>query len=116
MKSLVTMFSAIDNNYDIQGKFFSPYNYSLHLVPNATKHIGIFSPRYILTWHFTNSLRITFKVALLAFKCKHGLAPTYLNDLILNYVPTRSLELDNIAVLLQGSFVSRNSVVKTPRN
>ena len=35
--------------------------------------------------------RIDFKVLLLVFKSMHALAPTYINDLLLNYVPARAL-------------------------
>ena len=35
--------------------------------------------------------RITFKVLLFVFKSRHGLAPSYISDLLENYVPTRSL-------------------------
>ena len=47
------------------------------------------------------SKRLTFKVALLEFKCKHGLAPTYLNYSILNYVPTRQLRSSDKDLLFQ---------------
>ena len=35
--------------------------------------------------------RVDFKVLLLTYKALHGLAPTYLSDLVLSYIPTRTL-------------------------
>ena len=35
--------------------------------------------------------RITYKIALLSFKCLNGLAPSYLSDLISLYCPNRPL-------------------------
>ena len=35
--------------------------------------------------------RADFKVLLLTYKALHGLAPTYLSDLVLPYIPTRTL-------------------------
>ena len=35
--------------------------------------------------------RVEYKVALMAFKCMHGKAPGYLQDLIVPYVPPRTL-------------------------
>ena len=37
------------------------------------------------------SFRINYKIAVLTFKCLHGLAPTYLSELIEEYHPTRTL-------------------------
>ena len=35
--------------------------------------------------------RINFKILLFVFKARHGLAPSYISDLLKPYVPTRSL-------------------------
>ena len=35
--------------------------------------------------------RIEFKILLLTFKCLHGLAPAYLEELLTKYKPSRSL-------------------------
>ena len=35
--------------------------------------------------------RADFKILLLTYKSFHGLAPTYLSDLVLPYIPTRTL-------------------------
>ena len=37
------------------------------------------------------SFRINYKIAVLTFKCLHGLAPKYLSDLVEEYHPSRSL-------------------------
>jgi len=39
--------------------------------------------------------RIVYKLLLLAFKCFHGLAPQYLNDLVQHYSPPRSLRSES---------------------
>ena len=80
----------------------------LQMIQNSLVRIVYNLPSRSSTEHLLNSLhwlpitkRITFKVALLAFKCKHGLAPSYLNDLILNYVPTRQLRSSHMDLLFQ---------------
>ena len=45
--------------------------------------------------------RIIYKVALFAYKCKNELAPTYLSDLIINYVPPRQLRSSDMNLLVQ---------------
>ena len=35
--------------------------------------------------------RIEYKIAILCYRCLHGLAPAYLSDLLAVYTPTRSL-------------------------
>ena len=37
------------------------------------------------------SYRMDYKIAVLSFKCLHGLAPAYLSDLIEEYHPSRNL-------------------------
>ena len=80
----------------------------LQMIQNSLVRIIYNLPPRSSTEHLLNTLhwlpiskRITFKVALLAFKCKHGLAPSYLNDLILNYVPTRQLRSSHKDPLFQ---------------
>ena len=82
--------------------------HKLQTIQNSLVRIIYNLPPRSSTEHLLNTLhwlpiskRITFKVALLAFKCKHGLAPTYLNDLILNYVPTRQLRSSDKDLLFQ---------------
>ena len=45
------------------------------------------------------SFRIDFKIAVLAFKCIHNLAPSYLSDLLEIYVPSRSLRSSSLCLL-----------------
>ena len=41
---------------------------------------------------------IFFKVLLLTYKVLHGLAPTHLSDLVLPYIPTRTLRSQDLIV------------------
>ena len=43
--------------------------------------------------------RADFKVLLLNYKALHGLAPTYLSDLVLPYIPTRTLQSQDAGLL-----------------
>ena len=36
-------------------------------------------------------LRVTFKILLFAYQCFHGIAPSYLSDLLVKYEPRRNL-------------------------
>ena len=44
--------------------------------------------------------RDDFKVLLLTYKALHGLAPTYLSDLVLPYLPTRTLRSQDAGLLI----------------
>ena len=44
--------------------------------------------------------RDDFKVLPLTYKALHGLAPTYLSDLVLLYIPTRMLRSQNAGLLI----------------
>lgn len=48
--------------------------------------------------------RVTYKVLLLTFKALHGLAPSYLADLLKYYVPTRSLRSRNQNLLQEPPY------------
>ena len=48
----------------------------------------------LLHWHYVKA-RADFKVLLLTYKALHGLALTYLSDLVLPYIPTSTLHLPN---------------------
>ena len=41
-----------------------------------------------------------FKVLLITYKALHGLAPTYLSDLVLTYIPTRTLRSQDAGILI----------------
>ena len=49
---------------------------------------------YKLHW-LPVTMRLKFKVLLLCFKCLNGLAPMYLSNLLVPYVPGRSLRNSN---------------------
>ena len=55
--------------------------------------------------------RIQFKILLLTYKAFHGVAPSYLKDLITLYVPPRGLRAGN--VYSAGNLVSVSSRTKT---
>ena len=52
-----------------------------------------------LHWHPVKA-RADFKVLLLTYKALHGLAPTYLSDLVLPYIPTRTLPSQDAGLLI----------------
>ena len=62
---------------------------------------SIYLYTYISIWYITPVLkelhwlpvrkRIEFKILLLAYKCLHGTAPSYLRELLKEYVPPRTL-------------------------
>ena len=76
-------------------KWFKTHLFELYTTFHPDRQLNIC---WTLHW-LPISKRITFKVALLAFKCKHSLAPSYLNDLILNYIPL--YPLDNCGPLIR---------------
>ena len=48
-----------------------------------------------------------FKVLLLTYKALHGLAPTYLSNLVLSYIPTRTLQSQDAGLLIVPRFLSK---------
>ena len=44
--------------------------------------------------------RADFKVLLLTYKALHGLVPTYLSDLVLQYIPTRTVWSQDAGLLI----------------
>ena len=55
--------------------------------------------------------RIQFKILLLTYKAFHGVAPSYLKDLITLYVPPRGLRAGNVRPA--GNLISVSSRTKT---
>uniref|UniRef100_A0A8K9Y514 Reverse transcriptase domain-containing protein n=1 Tax=Oncorhynchus mykiss TaxID=8022 RepID=A0A8K9Y514_ONCMY len=51
--------------------------------------------------------RADFKVLPLTYKALHGLAPTYLSDLVLTYIPTRTLWSQDAGLLISLEFRSK---------
>ena len=82
---------------------------SLHgfqLLQNRAARILTFTPKYAHISNVLESLhwlpvnfRIEFKVLLLCYKALNNLAPGYLKDLLVPYVPSRSLRSSDTALL-----------------
>jgi hypothetical protein len=101
-------------------------NASARLILGLKKYEHITPGLLSLHW-LPVEYRILFKVLLLTFKCLNGQGPTYLKDLLVPYVPTRSLRSssDNLlctpkthyAETLKRSFSARapNEWNKLPR-
>ena len=53
-------------------------------------------------------LRIDYKVILLTYKCIHGIAPSYLSDLVQNYTPARRLRSSSKSLLVTNSVSTRS--------
>ena len=67
-------------------------NWSCHLTTGGTtnRREHITPVLFALHW-LPIRQRIQFKLLLLVYRCTHQLAPVYLTDLVVPYVPTRSL-------------------------
>ena len=82
----------------------------LQLVLNTATRILTRTPTF---YHITPVLaslhwlpvkaRADFKVLLLTYKALHGLARTYLSDLVLPYIPTRTLRSQDAGLLIASS-------------
>lgn len=83
----------------------------LQFVQNAAARLVSFSRK---TEHITPVLyklhwlpvekRIEFKILLLTFKVLHNMAPSYLNDLISSYIPSRSLRSSSSNLLVKKPY------------
>ena len=79
---------------------------SLQLLQNRAARVLTFTPKYA---HISNvlkslhwlpvSYRIEYKMLFLCFKAQHDLAPGYLKDLLVPYVPSRRLRSSDKALL-----------------
>ncbi len=65
-------------------------NSAAHLISGMRKYDHITPVLTSLHW-LPVEHRINFKLMCLTYKVLHGLAPTYLTDLLVNYCPMRSL-------------------------
>ena len=65
-------------------------NSAARLVTLSRKHDHITPILYDLHW-LPIKFRIMYKINLLTYKCLHGTAPIYLQELIHQYVPSRNL-------------------------
>ncbi|PIK38134.1 hypothetical protein BSL78_25019 [Apostichopus japonicus] len=73
-------------------------NSAARLVTRSKKHDHITPILRDLHW-LPLHLRIRYKVALLAFKAIHGMAPSYLTDLVASYSPQRRLRSSSETLL-----------------
>jgi hypothetical protein len=73
-------------------------NTAARVVMRVRKHDHITPVLKALHW-LPIPQRIDFKILLLVFKCLHGLAPTYLRDLLKQYTPARTLRSTNSYLL-----------------
>ena len=104
--------------YQIQ-RLQSVQNCAARLVKHLSKfdHISplIFELHWLPVEH-----RIFFKILLLVFKSLNDLAPTYISDLLMQYIPSRSLRSSNQYLLvvprsIQKTYGERAFAVAGPR-
>ena len=65
-----------------------------------TKNVDHITPVLASLHWLPVKARADFKVLLLSYKALHGLAPTYHSDLILPYIPTRTLRSQDAGLLI----------------
>ena len=65
-------------------------NSAARLITGCRKFSHITPVLYQLHW-LPVQVRINFKILLLTFQCLHDMAPTYLKELLVQYVPSRNL-------------------------
>ena len=73
-------------------------NSAARLLTNTKKRDHITPILAALHW-LPVSYRIDFKILLITFKALHGLAPSYIKDLLVPYKPERNLRSANKALL-----------------
>jgi hypothetical protein len=64
-----------------------------------TKEFGHITPVLASLHWLPVKARADFKVPLLTYKALHGFAPTYLSDLVLPYIPTRTLRSQDAGLI-----------------
>ena len=69
-------------------------------IPTRTKQFDHITPVLASLHWLPVKARADFKVLLLTYKALHGLAPTYLSDLVLPYIPTRTLWSQDAGLLI----------------
>ena len=74
-------------------------NRAARLVTRTRKYEHITPVLKRLHW-LPVKVRIEFKLLLLVYKALHGLAPSYLRDLLTEYQPSRSLRSSSLKMLL----------------
>ncbi len=78
-------------------------NSAARLITHTRKNDHITPIFYHLHW-LPVSLRINYKILILTYKALHNLGPTYLSDLLLPYVPVRSLRSSSEGLLVTPMF------------
>ena len=75
-------------------------NNAARIVTRSRKHEHVTPILKRLHW-LPIRYRIQFKICLMAFKCLHGKAPTYLSDLLVPYEPARTLRSGSQCLLTE---------------
>ena len=104
--------------YQIQG-LQSVHTCDARLVKRLSK-FGHTSPLLFELHWLPVEHRIVFKILLLVFKSLNDLAPTYISDLLTQYIPSRSLRSSNQSLLvvprsIQKTYGDRAFAVAGPR-
>ena len=77
------------SNFYLTNKHASTVTYQyIYISKSLNEHV---IPCLIELHWLPISFRINYKIAVITFKCLHGLAPTYFSELIEEYHPTRTL-------------------------
>ncbi len=79
-------------------------NSAVRLIAHTIKNDHITSILYHLHW-LPVSLRINYKILIFTYKALHNLSLTYLSDLLLPYVPARSLRSSSEGLLVTPKFL-----------
>lgn len=81
-------------NSKVISKLQRVQNTAARLITQTKKHEHITPVLYSLHW-LPIPFRVQYKVLIYTYKIKHDLAPVYMNDLISEYKPSRSLRSDS---------------------
>jgi hypothetical protein len=118
--------SRLDNNNALLYGLPANQLYRLQKIQNTAARILTFSKK---SCHITPILkelhwlpvtqRIIFKLLLIVYKCTNNIAPSYLSELISNYVPARTLRSGNMQLLLETksnrTWGDRSFAIAAPR-
>ena len=118
--------SRLDNNNALLYGLPANELYRLQKIQNTAARILTFSKR---SYHITPILkglhwlpvaqRIVFKILLIVYKCINNVAPSYLSELLSNYVPTRTLRSGQMQLLQETiskrSWGDRSFAIAAPR-
>lgn len=87
---------------------------------SRTRKFDSISPILIQLHWLPIPLRVNYKLALLVFKCLRGLGPSYLQDILHTYVPSRSLQSSSRNLLIVpkyklSTYGNRSFAVAAPK-